>query len=116
MRKHCTPFLVLAVMLALLTGCRGNVSDREDGKITEPTSFTATMPTIATMPSTDTAPIDTMPSAETEGTNETQHTQPNPADEVPGMSDATNPSDTSEPEGQEGLARHAHPRDPMHRN
>ena len=104
MRKYYRVFLIPAMMLALLTGCRGNVSNREDGKITEPTA------TVATMPSTDTAPIGTMPSPSTESTGSTHATE---ATAESGMTDATSASDVPE---QEGRTRHARTRDPMQRN
>lgn len=110
MRKSYRVFLIPAMMLALLTGCRGNVSNREDGKITEPTATVATMPTAATMPSTDTAPIGTMPSPSTESTGSTHATE---ATAESGMTDATASTDVPE---QEGRARHARTRDPMERN
>ena len=46
-RKHCNVLLVTALMLSLLTGCRGNVSHREDGMITDPTGSGATVSTTA---------------------------------------------------------------------
>lgn len=106
MRKYCSALLAVAVMLCMLSGCRGNVSDRTDGKITEPTG------TVATMPSTDTAPIATAPSAVTEGTNPGSMTDSTAQTET-GTTGDTSPADPSTPEGR---ARHAHPRDPMQRN
>ena len=57
MRKFFGVILTFTLIASLLGGCRGgNVSDREDGKITDPTNASTTT---ATMPSTDTAPIAT---------------------------------------------------------
>ena len=112
-RKHCNVLLVTALMLTLLTGCRGNVSHREDGMITDPTGSGATVsttPTIATMPSTDTVPMDTLPSDPTDVTGNTG------ASESSGTQESTRPSKDPAQSGQEGRARHAHPRDPMARN
>lgn len=64
MRKSIAAAVALTLVASLLGGCGSNVSDREDGKITETTG------TVATMPSTDTAPT-VMPH---ETTNPTEHT------------------------------------------
>lgn len=65
MRKAIIPPLAAFLAIMLLAGCRGNVSERSDGMVTEP----GTMPsTSATMPGTDTAPIDTLPPAATQQT------------------------------------------------
>lgn len=98
MKKSCSALLALALMLSAFTGCRRNVSTREDGMVTDPTVTTGT---VATMPSTDTAPVDTQPSAATQSPAET---------------DATGDTTPSDPSAPEGRARHAHPRDPMQRN
>lgn len=110
MRKIYSALLALALMMTVLSGCRGNVSSRKDGKITEPTATTGT---VATMPSTDTAPIATAPSATTEETTLPAGTDSTGITEHTTETGVTTPSNESVPEGR---ARHAHPRDPMHRN
>lgn len=55
MRKFMSIAAAVMLVASLMTGCRDrNVSDREDGMITDPT---VTTDGILTMPSTDTAPI-----------------------------------------------------------
>lgn len=70
MKNHYTPFFALALCAAVLTGCRGNVSDNKNGKITEPTMIPDT---IATMPSMDTTPpLTTAPNVTTQPTHMTE--------------------------------------------
>jgi len=72
MRKICIAVLALAIMAICFTGCRKNVSDREDGTITESTAMTE--PSV-TMPSTDTTPaITTEPSFQSDSTETTDET------------------------------------------
>lgn len=67
----------LALCAALLTGCRSNVSDNKNGKITEPTMMPET---IATMPSTDTVPsMTTVPAPSTMPTQETTRPSEQPS-------------------------------------
>lgn len=110
MRKIYSTFLACALMLTVLSGCRGNVSSRKDGKITEPTATTGT---VATMPGTDTAPIATEPSVTTEETTHPAGTESTHTTEGTADTHSTAPSDASAPESR---ARHARPRDPMHHN
>lgn len=68
MRKLFGAVFALALTAVVLTGCRGNVSDHENGRITNPTMMPET---IATMPSTDTVPpMTTMPTVTTQPTRE----------------------------------------------
>lgn len=63
MNKLFSAGIALALTAALLTGCRGNVSDHENGRITDPTMMPET---IATIPSTDTTPpMTTQPTQDT---------------------------------------------------
>lgn len=116
MRKYLTAAVALTLIASMLGGCRnGNVSDRNDGVITDPTVTSGTM---ATMPSTDTTPIATTnPSVSTESTthpgNEnstatTDMTENSGAADHSGVSDATGDSGNVE-----GRTRQSGSRNPM---
>lgn len=77
MKKLFCAAFALALTAAMLTGCRSNVSDHKNGRITEPTMLPET---IATMPGTDTTPtistepvVTTKPSAATQPTHDATH-------------------------------------------
>lgn len=103
MRKASIALLAAALTMTLLTGCRGNVSERSDGMVTEP----GTMPsTSATMPGTDTAPIDTLPPASTEQT--TPHTGETEQEETA--------TDSAGVRGRRSATKHTNPGSPAHRS
>lgn len=70
MKHFLSAAAALTLFAALLAGCRGNVSNDKNGKITEPTMMPET---IATMPSTDTLPpMTTEPAPTTQATRPTE--------------------------------------------
>lgn len=103
MRKAITPLVVAALVMTVLTGCRGNVSERPDGMVTE----SGTTPsTSATMPGTDTAPIDSLPTTPTDQTTD-------PTGETKHEATATGPTGAR---GRRTPAKHTNPGAPTHRS
>lgn len=103
MRKAIIPPLAAFLAITLLAGCRGNVSERSDGMVTEP----GTMPsTSATMPGTDTAPIDMLPPAATQQTTA-------PTGETEQEDTATG---TAGVRGSRGATKRTNPGAPAHRS
>ena len=96
MRRFVSVAVAAVLAATVMAGCRDkNVSDREDGMITEPTVTTESM---FTMPSTDTAPIDTVaPSTESS------------TDMTGGLTDPTAESGAAESTAPEGKVRRARP-------
>ena len=97
MRKYSSIPLAMLLVASLMAGCRDrNVSDREDGMITDPT---VTTESIYTMPSTDTAPsITTAPN--TDPTTETDTTD-EPGE--PGAPETTTPGAKGRMPGRNGM-------------
>lgn len=94
MRKMIAAAAAFCLMATLLCGCRGNVSSREDGKITDPTGTAATMPGADTTPSYSTHPTETTGSHDsTNGTGEHSNDATGSMEGMDGM------------EGMEGNAR-----------
>ena len=94
MRKYFGAIVALALIASLLGGCRGgNVSDREDGVITDPTNTSTT----ATMPSTDTAPIATTEPVVTTGPSESTDATMNS-----GTTDSTEGNTSTNSTGESG--------------
>lgn len=103
MRKAITPLVAAALAITVLAGCRGNVSDRTDGMVTEPGT---TPSTSATMPGTDTAPIDPPPPASTEQATD-------PTRETKGEDTTTDPTGAR---GRQAPEKHTNPGAPTHRS
>ncbi len=103
MHKAITPLVAAALAMTVLAGCRGNVSERPDGMVTEPG---ATPATSATMPGTDTAPINPLPPTSTEQTTD-------PTGETKQEDTTTGPSGTR---GRRAPAKHTNPGAPTHRS
>lgn len=102
MRKAMTP-LVAALVMTVLAGCRGNVSECPDGMVTE----SGTTPsTSATLPGTDTAPIDSLPTTPTDQTTD-------PTGETKGEDTTTGPTGAR---GRRAPAKHTNPSAPTHRS
>lgn len=83
MRRFVSAAAALAMAATMLAGCRDrNVSDREDGVITDPTVTTEsmfTMPSTDTVPSVSTEPTTGIPSDPTQMTGDngtTENTAP----------------------------------------
>lgn len=103
MRKAITPLVAAALAMTVLAGCRGNVSNRTDGMVTEPDTVPSTS---ATMPGTDTAPIDPLPTTSTEQATDS-------TGETKGKDTTTDPTAAR---GRRAPEKHTNPGAPTHRS